>query len=187
MCLFQFWFPQCVCPAVGLLSHKAVTQGFLNRSCGQVNCQQPILSPTAVSHFYTTYTWGPSPLSFFPPALPPCIFMYIFIYVYYMVLNSSQLWPLPGFAWCLPLRGWFLSFPQSKIHHITLLALALHFSHLSPFFITSYCISKSTRWFTLTVKRKLLRLWEVSGSIKQTWKVARNLEFNATHESSKIR
>ena len=24
MCLFQFWFPQCVCPAVGLLDHKAV-------------------------------------------------------------------------------------------------------------------------------------------------------------------
>ena len=24
MCLFQFWFPQCVSPAVGLLSHKAV-------------------------------------------------------------------------------------------------------------------------------------------------------------------
>ena len=23
-CLFQFWFPQCVCPAVGLLGHKAV-------------------------------------------------------------------------------------------------------------------------------------------------------------------
>ena len=23
MCLFQFWFPQCVCPAVGLLGHKA--------------------------------------------------------------------------------------------------------------------------------------------------------------------
>src|SRR5574337_713914 len=23
-CLFQFWFPQCVCPAVGLLDHKAV-------------------------------------------------------------------------------------------------------------------------------------------------------------------
>ena len=22
--LFQFWFPQCVCPAVGLLGHKAV-------------------------------------------------------------------------------------------------------------------------------------------------------------------
>ena len=43
--------------------------------------------------------------SSFPPALPPCIFMYIFIYAYYMVLNSSQLWPLPGFAWCFPLRG----------------------------------------------------------------------------------
>ena len=24
MCLFQFWFPQCVCPAVGLLDHMAV-------------------------------------------------------------------------------------------------------------------------------------------------------------------
>ena len=24
MYLFQFWFPQCVCPAVGLLGHKAV-------------------------------------------------------------------------------------------------------------------------------------------------------------------
>src|SRR5574340_180470 len=24
MCLFPFWFPQCVCPAVGLLDHKAV-------------------------------------------------------------------------------------------------------------------------------------------------------------------
>ena len=23
-CLFPFWFPQCVCPAVGLLDHKAV-------------------------------------------------------------------------------------------------------------------------------------------------------------------
>jgi len=23
-CLFPFWFPQCVCPAVGLLGHKAV-------------------------------------------------------------------------------------------------------------------------------------------------------------------
>ena len=24
MCLFQFWFPRCVCPAVGLLGHKVV-------------------------------------------------------------------------------------------------------------------------------------------------------------------
>ena len=24
MCLFQFWFPRCVCPAVGLMGHKAV-------------------------------------------------------------------------------------------------------------------------------------------------------------------
>ena len=30
MCLFLFWFPWCVCPAVGLLDHKAVLfPGFL--------------------------------------------------------------------------------------------------------------------------------------------------------------
>ena len=31
-CFFQFWFPQSVCPAVGLLDHKAVlTNYFLNK------------------------------------------------------------------------------------------------------------------------------------------------------------
>ena len=29
MCLFPFWFPQCVCPAVGLLDHKAALFRFL--------------------------------------------------------------------------------------------------------------------------------------------------------------
>ena len=29
MCFFQFWFPQCVCPAVGLLDHMAVLFSFL--------------------------------------------------------------------------------------------------------------------------------------------------------------
>ena len=29
MCLFQFWFPQCVCPVVGLLGHMAVLFRFL--------------------------------------------------------------------------------------------------------------------------------------------------------------
>ena len=31
-CLFQFWFPQCVCPAVGLLGHKAVLFPFFLRN-----------------------------------------------------------------------------------------------------------------------------------------------------------
>ena len=29
-CLFQFWFPQCVCPAVGLLGHKAGCLGLVH-------------------------------------------------------------------------------------------------------------------------------------------------------------
>ena len=28
-CLFQFWFPRCVCPAVGLLGHKSSICNFL--------------------------------------------------------------------------------------------------------------------------------------------------------------
>ena len=29
MCLFQFWFPQCVCPAEGLLGHKEVLYAII--------------------------------------------------------------------------------------------------------------------------------------------------------------
>ena len=32
MCLFQFWFPRCVCPAVGLLGHMAVLIPVLLRN-----------------------------------------------------------------------------------------------------------------------------------------------------------
>ena len=32
MCLFQFWFPWCVCPAVGLLGHKAVSISIFLRN-----------------------------------------------------------------------------------------------------------------------------------------------------------
>ena len=32
MCLFQFWFPQCVCPEVGLLGHKAVLFAIFKES-----------------------------------------------------------------------------------------------------------------------------------------------------------
>ena len=30
MCLFQFWFSRCVCPAVGLLGHKAISSFLRN-------------------------------------------------------------------------------------------------------------------------------------------------------------
>ena len=30
-CVSQFWFPRCVCPAVGLLGHKAVVSSFLRK------------------------------------------------------------------------------------------------------------------------------------------------------------
>ena len=32
-CLFQFWFPRCVCPAVELLGHMAVLPHFLRNLC----------------------------------------------------------------------------------------------------------------------------------------------------------
>ena len=48
-CLFQFWFPQCVCPAVGLLDHKAVKQ--LLPFCIFCVCSKShfLITPTKVS------------------------------------------------------------------------------------------------------------------------------------------
>ena len=49
-CLFQFWFPWCVCPAVGLLGHKAESESEseVAQSCPilttpwTVACQAPL-------------------------------------------------------------------------------------------------------------------------------------------------
>ena len=106
-CLFPFWFPQCVCPAVGLLDHKAVLFFFSPswtllpppspyHPSGSSQCTSPKhpvswVEPGLVTRFIYDIIHVSMPFSqIFPPSLSPTESISLFYTSVSLLLSRIQ-------------------------------------------------------------------------------------------------
>ena len=73
MCLFQFWFPQCLCPAVGLLGHKVVLFATLMAYVSYVALCKPLHYTTIMNSRICNQLVISSQLAGFLIIFPPVI------------------------------------------------------------------------------------------------------------------